>query len=156
MPEADLRNVPSVLAGATSPGTESHFAFDDFLGTWDVFRVIIDHLTGAVNRFSGKAIITASEFVETGEVRYGAVSLKANRRYGLNAGAGQLDIEFADGRPFISLNGEASQTVRHLCGDDDYRGRFVFAHAGAWIEAWHVSGPRKRYASLARYSRDDI
>lgn len=126
---------------------------DDFQGTWDVRRRIVDHLSGAVHHFAGKAVIGASEFSETGNVSYGTFSLKAARRYLLRSQENDLAIAFADGRPFIRLDGRASQAVRHLCGDDDYRGRFFFRSTDTWVEEWRVAGPRKRYVSLARYRR---
>jgi len=51
------------------------------------------------------------------------------------------------------LNTAAAQTVVHLCGADHYRGRFFFVDADHWVEAWRVSGPRKRYASISHYRR---
>ena len=154
MPEGGLTGAPSGMATAVPEAKETPM-FAGLLGRWDVRRVIVDHLSGAVNRFTGTAIISALEFVETGTVRYGSVSLQASRCYRLENRADSLEIAFPDGRAFINLDGRASQTVRHLCGDDDYRGRFIFAAADDWIEAWRVNGPRKRYASLARYHRQD-
>lgn len=128
-------------------------SFADFQGRWHVRRLLVDHLSRAVHHFAGNVIVIASAFVETGTLRYGTVSLKAERVYALEGSDSDLAIAFADGRPFIHLDGCAAQTVRHLCGEDDYRGRFFFRSADAWVEAWRVSGPRKRYASLARYQR---
>lgn len=117
---------------------------------------MVDHLSSAVHHFAGNVIVTASSFVETGTLRHGTLSLKAERRYTLDRSEGDLGVAFADGRPFLHLDGRGAQTVRHLCGDDDYRGRFFFRDADAWVEAWRVSGPRKRYASLARYQRQTV
>lgn len=132
----------------------------DFHGRWDVRRTIVDHLSGTVHRFAGEAVISADDFVEAGKVCHGDVSFSAERRYVLRPGAdGMADgvtVAFADGRPFIGLAAQASQAVRHLCGADDYRGRFFFRNGNAWVEAWRVTGPRKRYASLAHYNRQAL
>jgi Family of unknown function (DUF6314) len=148
------------IATAVAPDSRRSFTAVDFYGRWDVRRVIVDHLSGAVHRFTGEAVISAADFVEAGNVRYGDVSLKAERRYVLRDGVdGIFDgiaVAFPDGRSFIRLDGRASQAVHHLCGTDDYRGRFFFRSCDAWVEAWRVTGPRKRYASLARYQRQAV
>ena len=126
---------------------------DDFLGSWDVKRTIVDRLAKASYRFEGTAVIGASSVVESGTVRSGAMSLKGDRSYELRRGDGELEILFPDGRLFVALGGAASQEVYHLCGEDHYSGRFFFQADGAWAEAWQVTGPRKRYVSLARYRR---
>lgn len=128
-------------------------SFDEFSGRWDVRRVIVDRMARATYRFEGIATIDVSSFAETGTVRWGETSLKGERSYGLRPVDGGLDILFPDGRLFVALGDCPAQSVYHLCGDDHYAGRFFFAVDGAWAEAWRVTGPRKRYASLARYRR---
>lgn len=129
---------------------------DSFLGDWDVRRLIVDRMAKASYRFEGTATIDGSSFVESGTVHSGAMSLKGDRSYELRRGDGGLDIHFPDGRLFVSLGGRPAQAVYHLCGDDHYSGRFFFKTDGAWAEAWSVTGPRKRYISLARYRRRSI
>lgn len=64
-----------------------------------------------------------------------------------------LDLEFGEGE------GEGEEVVgkgRHLCGEDLYRARFVFASksAGAgMVVRYVVKGPRKDYVSESRYTR---
>jgi hypothetical protein len=144
------------VATAVAPDSRRSFTAADFHGRWDVRRVIVDHLSGAVHRFTGEAVISAADFVEAGDVYYGKVSLKAERRYDLRDGIDGIAVGFPDGRSFITLDGRASQAVRHFCGADDYRGRFFFRSCNGWVEAWRVTGPRKRYASLARYQRQAV
>jgi len=157
MPEGRLTESRTGFGqAAVGPDAVGLLARVDFEGSWDVRRLIVDHLSGAVHRFEGTAIVSASAFVEAGVVRYGATAFKANRRYTLAPGIYGPDVAFPDGRPFISLGEGASQSVRHLCGADDYRGRFFFRDGNAWVEAWRVTGPRKRYASLAHYRRQDV
>ena len=128
-------------------------SFADFFGSWDVRRTIVDRLAKATYRFEGSGTVSQSSFVETGMVHWGATSLKGERSYGLQVAGGGLEILFPDGRLFVTLGDEPVQSVYHLCGDDHYAGRFYFEADGGWAEAWRVKGPRKNYASLARYRR---
>jgi hypothetical protein len=121
-------------------------------GHFSVRRLVYDHLTGDLHRFEGVAVIDPSGFMEKGEVRNRAGRFTAERRYGLQPGAMGIDVVFPDGRPFISLCPQSGEAVHHLCGSDDYQGRFIFSGSGkGWIERWRVTGPRKHYLSLSRY-----
>ncbi|QND61136.1 hypothetical protein HB778_04470 [Mesorhizobium huakuii] len=64
-----------------------------------------------------------------------------------------MRILHADGSDFIELEPKAAQAVRHLCGADLYVGRFFFRGRDEWAEAWRVKGPRKNYASLGWFYR---
>jgi hypothetical protein len=128
-------------------------SFDYFFGSWDVRRTIFDRLAKATYRFEGVGTVSQTSFVETGLVHWGATSLKGERSYGLRLANGALDILFPDGRLFVTIGDGPMQLVYHLCGDDHYAGRFYFEADGGWAEAWRVKGPRKNYASLARYRR---
>lgn len=140
------------MAGQSAPGR----SFEDFLGSWDVRRTIVDRLAKATYRFEGVSTVSNTSFVETGMVHWGATALRGERSYGLRAANGGLDILFPDGRLFVTIGDGAVQSVYHLCGDDQYAGRFYFEADGGWAEAWRVKGPRKNYASLARYRRSAV
>lgn len=124
-----------------------------FAGTWDVRRRIVDHRAGAAYGFEGRAILGRNGFEESGTVRLGAHTFEAVRSYGLAMHAASVALYFPNGNDFVTLELRPSQRVLHLCGDDTYEGRFFFRGADEWAEAWRVSGPQKRYASLTRYRR---
>jgi hypothetical protein len=126
---------------------------DAFTGSWRVRRKIIDHRVASVSNFVGEAVLTKTSFEEHGEMSHGGVLFPASRNYRLQAGGDAISVLFASGAPFIDLDLRAAQTVHHHCGDDDYAGRFFFRSEDAWAERWCVTGPRKRYVSLAYYDR---
>ncbi|UDL89108.1 DUF6314 family protein [Mesorhizobium sp. PAMC28654] len=126
---------------------------DVLLGSWQVRRTVIDFRAGTSCAFSGQAVVTADGFAESGEVRLGERALSASRSYRLERRGDVLAVLRADGSDFISLDGRASQSVRHDCGADLYAGRFFFRGPHEWTEAWRVKGPRKNYASLGRFVR---
>ncbi|MDQ0471101.1 DUF6314 family protein [Labrys wisconsinensis] len=122
-----------------------------FCGTWHVRRRIVDLPTGEVTQFEGTARISPDRFDERGILRRAGGTFAAQRTYRLAFGSGSVEVRFEDGRPFIALTSESSQRLEHVCGDDHYRGRFLFAGDGRWMEAWSVRGPRKTYRSVSRY-----
>ncbi|MET2825432.1 DUF6314 family protein [Mesorhizobium shangrilense] len=126
---------------------------DAFIGSWHVRRTVIDFNGGPPCVFSGQAVVTADAFTESGEIRLGDRTLPASRSYRLERLGDTILVQRADGSAFISLDGRASQTVRHDCGSDVYIGRFLFRGPDEWAEGWRVKGPRKNYASLSRFSR---
>lgn len=126
---------------------------DVLLGSWHVRRTVIDFLAGTRCVFSGQAVVTADAFEETGGIRIGERTLPASRGYRLERRGDTIAVLRADGSAFISLDGRASQSVRHDCGADLYVGRLLFRGPHEWAEAWRVKGPRKNYASLSRFSR---
>ncbi|MGX5828034.1 DUF6314 family protein [Mesorhizobium sp. 43Arga] len=128
---------------------------DHLVGEWKVRRTMIDFLAGATCRFAGDAVVTEDGFTEHGTMRIGSHEMPASRCYRLEPGEGSTRILHADGRDFIELGPEAAQTVRHLCGADLYVGRFFFRGLDEWVEVWRIKGPRKNYASLARFCRLD-
>ena len=135
------------------PGDAPAWHADVLLGCWHVRRTVIDFLAGTSCVFSGQAVVTADAFVETGDIRIGERRLAASRSYRLEKRGDMITVLRADGSAFISLDGRASQSVRHDCGADLYVGRLLFRGPHEWAEAWRVKGPRKNYASLSRFSR---
>lgn len=123
------------------------------LGNWSVSRTVLDYRAGTVFRFEGSAVLTGTSFEERGHMQCNGGRVAAERSYGIRAGKGSVAILFANGSPFIELEPCATQAVHHQCGGDSYSGRFFFRGDGDWAEHWRVIGPRKRYASLARYRR---
>jgi hypothetical protein len=124
----------------------------DWIGQWKARRKIVDHLAGATSVFEGNATVTSDRFEEEGHLTLGASRLHATRAYRLQVTPQGVTVNFPDGSEFIALTQAASQKVRHLCGADTYIGHFFFVDATTWVEAWRVTGPRKHYASLTRYT----
>lgn len=125
----------------------------DFIGEWLVRRHIVDHLNRTRHEFTGLAAVTATAFAERGTLRIGDAAVEASRTYRLFMDEDGVTVCFAAGHEFVRLGGAPSQVVCHGCGDDLYRGRFLFPTGDRFVEIWHVSGPRKRYASLTQYRR---
>ena len=123
------------------------------LGTWSVYRKVVDHRNGGTLTFTGYADITKSAFDEYGELAIAGAKLDSRRHYALNIESEQVTVQFADGSPFIRLAAEECQRVVHCCGDDIYAGRFVIASPDRWAEIWSVRGPKKRYRSVTIYRR---
>ncbi|MTH76381.1 DUF6314 family protein [Paracoccus aestuariivivens] len=125
----------------------------DFLGSWKVKRRIDDAKTGWVTRFEGLAVITQDLFHEDGFIRLQRQTLPSQRSYRLDWGNASVDVRRPSGAPFITLQTAGVQKVQHLCGDDLYRGLFLFSDKNRWAEAWVVEGPRKKYRSFSHYWR---
>jgi hypothetical protein len=121
-------------------------------GTWKAQRKIVDHLARATSSFAGTATLTSDRFHEEGHLTLGASRLHATRSYRLSATPQGIMVSFPDGSEFIALTRAASQKVLHVCGADTYVGRFFFVDSTTWVEAWRVTGPRKHYTSLTRYT----
>jgi len=122
------------------------------IGRWSAERIIRHWDWGADCFFTGFAEIAIDRFEETGELSIRSATASSRRFYHVQASARNYEIRFPDGRLFINLNDRPSQDVHHRCGEDDYRGRFVFKR-DAWTERWDVVGPRKRYRSITKFSR---
>ncbi|WP_310093837.1 MULTISPECIES: DUF6314 family protein [Bosea] len=127
-----------------------------FHGRWRVRRRILDARTSKVTRFEGTALISPERFEENGILHYDGQTFHARRLYRLVFRERVVDVHFEDGRFFITLIVATAQNVQHVCGDDRYRGRFIFAQNDSWTESWSVLGPRKSYKTLARYWRAEL
>ena len=124
------------------------------IGNWRVERKIIDQRGGGTLIFAGHAIISESAFDEYGQLQMTGARLDSRRHYRVSMEDECAWVLFPDGSPFIRLAREPSQRVVHHCGDDIYRGQFFVRDADRWAEAWSVSGPKKRYRSIAHFRRD--
>ncbi|HUF87626.1 MAG TPA: DUF6314 family protein [Thermohalobaculum sp.] len=67
------------------------------------------------------------------------------------AGAGRVEVRFADGRPFHAFSAERPET-EHRCGADRYRVAYAF-DADRWLSRWLVCGPAKDFVMTTRYRR---
>ena len=130
----------------------------DFLGQYDVSRVIEDARAGAVSRFEGTAEIsrdgTGAAYGESGAMMIGGQRFLAERRYLWRANSARIDVLFEDGRAFHDFDPEAGGLASaHLCGEDMYRGGYDFTDWPRWSVTWDVQGPRKAYKSVTWYER---
>lgn len=128
----------------------------DFIGTYDVSRVIKDARAGATSQFEGQAVIGPHDddtlYTETGHLILNEQRFAAERRYIWRSKGARVDVAFEDGRAFhdfdLEVGGDATE---HLCGSDMYRGGYDFSHWPRWSVTWTVSGPRKDYTSVTWY-----
>ena len=125
----------------------------DFVGTWQVRRIVIDHLNHIRHDFTGSATITETSIVEQGQLWIGESTIDASRTYQLSMDDNYVVVSFLTGQEFVRLGLVGHPSVHHYCGADTYSGRFFFRNQDYWAEFWHVCGPRKRYASLTHYRR---
>jgi hypothetical protein len=130
----------------------------DFLGRWDVKRTITDMRVLETGVLNGEAVFSDGDdclnYREKGTLVFGGgAPLVAERSYIWRFGLERVEVLFEDGRPFhgFDLVG-APQADDHLCGDDLYKGGYVFVRWPEWKVVWNVEGPRKRYRSETIYT----
>lgn len=123
----------------------------DFQRVWRIERAIT-HADGSEAQFSGRAVITADwVYVETGTLSMGRQSFEATRRYLWRPVEGGFDIRFDDGRSFHEMRfGRAD--ADHWCDPDTYRVTYDLDAFPEWSARWRVTGPRKDYSMVTRYS----
>ncbi|MGS4915035.1 MULTISPECIES: DUF6314 family protein [Mameliella] len=123
-----------------------------FLGDWQVSRQIRQD-DGARGRFEGtarwQADGTGAIYCERGQVWLGGQGpFVAERSYRWDA---DLTVYFEDGRLFHQVPAQGG-AVAHWCPPDQYDGHYDFSDWPRWSLRWRVSGPRKAYQSLTRYT----
>ena len=131
----------------------------DFVGEWQVGRVITDRLGLSSGVFQGIARLEPRPgglgYAEEGVLRLGSGAvLRAGRSYLWDFEAGVVRVRFDDGRAFHDFvpEGQGAGTD-HLCGADLYRVRYDFRAFPVWTAAWEVRGPRKDHALVTTYRR---
>ncbi|MDO8188648.1 DUF6314 family protein [Conexibacter sp. JD483] len=127
-------------------------------GRWNVARELRDG--GETGSFEGVAVFAPDAagsglvWDEEGEIAFGAMNGRAQRRLLVVPGPDGWEVRFDDGRPFHPLDlTSAPRPVRHDCGEDLYIGRFDLHAAGAFDVTWTVTGPRKDQLIVSRYRR---
>ncbi|MDD9729680.1 DUF6314 family protein [Mameliella sp. AT18] len=123
-----------------------------FLGVWQVSRQIRQD-DGARGRFEGtarwQADGTGAIYCERGQFWLGGQGpFVAERSYRWDA---DLTVYFEDGRLFHQVPAQGG-AVAHWCPPDQYDGHYDFSDWPRWSLRWRVSGPRKGYQSLTRYT----
>ena len=133
-------------------------------GRWRLERLLADHRSGLVGRFTGQAVLTGPDlpggplsYLETGELRFGTHAGPATRslRYqGLPGGT--VDVLFADGHPFYRLDLRSGHcTAVHPCRADQYEITYLVLGEDVMEERWRVRGPDKDYDATATLIRCD-
>ncbi len=132
----------------------------DFVGQWRLTRQIDDRRAGATGHMEGQATFTpighALRYFEEGQLRLGdGPMLEAQRIYLWDFDGEEVAMRFEDGRAFHRFRPAGlSPGTEHPCGDDLYRVEYDFTAWPIWSATWEVSGPRKDYTFVSRYSRD--
>lgn len=128
-------------------------------GVWRLERRIL-HDDGREDRFEGEATFTRTGprllQDEAGWLHpsHGGQPLRATRRYVWSRTGDQIEVSFADMRPFHSFSlTSAEPTATHLCPPDRYEVRYDFTDFPNWNSTWRVEGPRKAYEMANRFSR---
>lgn len=132
----------------------------DFEGHWRVARDIVDHRAGSTGRFVGTAEFTPLAaglgYREIGQLHLpGQPPFHAERRYIWRQDDTGIHITFEDGRAFHSITPDAPNAT-HWCDPDTYDVTYRFDTWPDWTNTWDVSGPRKAYKMITRYSRPGL
>lgn len=136
-----------------------HPGLAEFDGAWRLRRTIADHRDGPDGRFEGRAVFTPEgpglAYREEGVLRLtGQPPLAASRSCFWRAdGPSRVAVSFPDGRPFHAFDLATGAEAVHLCGEDSYRVAYDFGAWPAWQATWRVTGPRKDYTMVSRYTR---
>lgn len=125
----------------------------DFDGRWDVTREITP-ATGPGAAFEGQAVwqpaAGGAEYAETGILRLGSgAPMTAERRY---FWTDTLAVLFEDGRFFHQVPARGGEAT-HFCDPDTYIVTYDFSDWPVFRVSYAVTGPRKDYAMVSRYSR---
>jgi hypothetical protein len=130
-----------------------------FAGLWVIERDIEDVRAGRAGRFAGTArfapVADGLAYHEEGTLALdGTRPMRAARRYlWRDGGAGTIEVLFEDGRLFHRFCAdEPEPAAEHECPPDRYRVRYDFARWPRWRAEWRVSGPRKDYGIVSRFS----
>ena len=121
----------------------------DFEGRWRLEKDIRQQHGGSAS-FEGEAVWdTGGRYSEQGQLTLeDGTRIRAERRYVWQV---PLAVFFEDGRFFHDVppcGGEA----HHDCPPDQYRVAYDFGDWPRWQAVWRVTGPRKAYEMICRYS----
>ena len=124
----------------------------DFEGTWALVREIV-HDDGTRARATGRVAFTRESddlsYCESGQMIIGqAAPLTFERRYVWGA---DLGVYFDDGRFFHHVPPMGGR-AHHFCDPDTYDVTYDFSDWPRWTAHWQVSGPRKGYEMVTRFS----
>ena len=136
-------------------------SLQDFLGEWEIIKLIQDNKGQSSGNFSGLAQFKNQDdrtalYHEIGTLKLNSgQSLMAERRYRwLQESNGQVAVQFEGGRPFhlVDLN-ESRPSGHHFCDPDSYQVEYDFSDWPNWKSIWRVTGPRKDYVMHSEFRR---
>lgn len=127
------------------------------LGTWDLTRVVDDHLTGERRDVRGTATLELESpdrvrWSETGTMTWDGHAVPVSRTLYVVRSGEDWFVEFEDGRPFHPWR--IGDGVRHRCDPDLYAGiiRLDEDPVGRWTVEWRATGPEKDYVMTTVHS----
>lgn len=131
---------------------------DAFRGLWTLTRTIEDRRNARTGRFEGTARFEPApgglDYFEEGRLAFAdGTTFAATRRYvWCDAGAGSIEVRFADGRFFHRFCPDESRPAAfHDCSPDRYRVAYDFGSWPRWRADWRVIGPAKDYELSSEY-----
>ena len=128
-------------------------------GHWSLLRHIEDRHRGLDGTLMGEAVFESQAdglfYREAGRLRFGIYDGRSHQTYLYRfPGAGQVEVRFADGRFFHSLDlTSGTAEAEHLCGKDRYRTRVELTGRHRWTNRWRISGPVKDLLLTTWYLR---
>ncbi len=129
-----------------------------FKGLWCFKRQVTGLFPEGIT-FQGQGYFLASDrphqrlYKEEGVYTRRCQEIPFQNQYLYEVGSPQhCRVLFPDGRLFYELS-NLSQDIQHICGEDQYRGRFEVLTPEQWQLSWRVAGPRKSYEIQTFYQR---
>ncbi|MGH1578062.1 DUF6314 family protein [Planktotalea sp.] len=129
----------------------------DFVGRWNIARVIDDKHAGGQAHFAGTALIACKDkdwvYSETGVLEISGIApMQAERTYLWRPDDAGFDIFFDDKRFFHRFDLDQESQARHWCDPDQYEVQYDLSKWPSWQSTWIVLGPKKNYVLKNRYS----
>jgi hypothetical protein len=130
-----------------------------FEGHWSLLRQIDDRRRGLAGTLLGEARFEDHAegliYRETGRLRLGDYDGRCHQSYLYSfPKTGQVEVRFADGRFFHTLNlRDGSAAAEHLCVKDTYRTHVELKARHHWTTQWRVLGPAKDLLMTSWYLR---
>jgi hypothetical protein len=119
----------------------------DLLGSWQLSRVIVDHLAGDESTVAGSTELVRQadgriRWSEAGVLQRRGLDLPVSRVLYVEERPTGWFVTFDDGRDFHSW--AVGYEVEHDCAPDRYVG-VIGGDVDRWTVQWRVSGPAKDY-----------
>ena len=129
----------------------------DLESRWHLSRRIT-HGDGRIDTMAGTVDFVRSDQRlfqnETGILEVNEHRLEARQSYVWTETQDQLQVFFADFRPFHTLPlRQATPEAKHNCPPDKYHVRYDFTLWPNWKSTWTVEGPRKTYVMTSIFSK---
>ena len=143
----------------TLPAATANY-FDLLTGVWRIERQIEDQHDLHTGSFLGEAAFTPSslrllKWAESGILTLKHYQNRVEAAYQIAFEDNSAPIvQFPDGRVFFPLDVQNGRcAINHPCGEDHYRGEWVFESSDRFTLFWLVTGPRKNYTVHSIYNR---